>query len=1267
MAFLQRVFRTFWVVVFALVFLGVPLVLFAAAKAAQHYLQSERTFGAWKVRVYGADVSPWLSFAADSAVLVSPEARIVLRAPSLRSFDWSHGWTYRPRLQVQLDSAAVRLFPTRRSPHPGPAKFPLIRFLFPIAVQWRVLHVVLPDGQSFGIEQAAMRNRGLVGWTGAFRARWAALQGGAGDTVDVALDARWRGGNVRYRIGLMRDADTVRFFGQRDKADLARGRDSLNAAIADVRFWLPPKTAARLPRFGPISIRAVMDWKAWRLSLEGHARTAAYGLLEPCAWDVHFQEGREGGDLMAGGRGPHQNFRLDGAWAHPAAWPAPPDWNKLSARFSGKVHGVHWKIGAHRLPIEARLLALRLSPGRRVEAEIATGDSSHISARWSGDEPRRVPWSATLSPRETWARIWTDTNVAYAGAQLQGEWDGHHLRATARFRSVRAYGAVLDSVWCDQEVNATGYYLRDARLFDRGETFHGAGQVVWGKRSDTTRSRLEFTLMNPRFGRVRFAMPKADSLVADAEDAQAARFPYRPLRRFEDYHPVVNGRFAWNTATGVGAATLDIKGNGGRREVRGHVLAAWNRAELEIDSVEIASAGSELQGGAVVDLDSASLAGLARVRATSLRAWHLHAEQVQLEEIPELLRRDSGAPIAGVLDGRMAYTAAGGLQGELRGRDLRIPSLHGLFEIPELLLSGRGDSLHLWARTASGRHDLMNDTADIGLAGLQTRDPRGHLHLWTGPLHLRWSGDLPQWKSLQGEVSVTGALPLGGAAGTIDDVDLKGDLQVPFAADARTALRFQSRRFQLRYTAAADTQWLSGSVTCAQGVVRLPDVKIRHSQGGDLNVQAEADLAPFSAHLAFQGPELSLHLPSGLRLQAHDLKGELHWSPAVPATLSATAQTVGFDASTSATNLEGQIGEVKVDCTLPPGDSQELPKVVARAQLREFLFHHKLGFDDLRSFFRSFKRKKGSGTVSARKSKPWNLDLAFDAVGTKNRIDTDVLRVAFVGDLAVKGVYPYTLFRGKITGLNGEIGQPGQAYSVRDCEIKWENATLEQGTIYVEGEKKLLADCKPGTTQQCNISIKLDGTLDAMNFSYDSDCGQNIGEPVTPTVLMNSMTQGCYSAELQGGQGNYGETVLNMLEPQINAPLSRVGSRWTGGFLQSTQVTGLGSLASTDTSNLESVALEVQSKEKYRVSLQAKAGYFPEKNLPDPWEYRLAIKYRPPLERLISDTTWQKRFANRLSIESGVETELEKRNLDIERRVTDEVEVRYHYRFWNLW
>jgi hypothetical protein len=111
----------------------------------------------------------------------------------------------------------------------------------------------------------------------------------------------------------------------------------------------------------------------------------------------------------------------------------------------------------------------------------------------------------------------------------------------------------------------------------------------------------------------------------------------------------------------------------------------------------------------------------------------------------------------------------------------------------------------------------------------------------------------------------------------------------------------------------------------------------------------------------------------------------------------------------------------------------------------------------------------------------------------------------------------------------------------------------------------------------------------------------------------------------------------------------------------------LSALLGKDTTGMESFALEVESRSVHRTSLKGRAAYHPETNLDSPWETRLSAEYRPPLDKLASDSVWRARLKDHFTVEAAVETRPETRDIEEERRVSQRAGLRYRHRFWKLW
>jgi len=1279
MTFLHRAFRIFWIGL-AVIVLGTSALAFILVKTAEHVLTTQKHFGEWSVQFYGPRVPSPVTFKADSAVFQSPQGRIFITAFSARLLDWTQLWSRRGLIRVAVDSGEARFTGRTESPS-SPPQFPEVRFPLSVLLEWRTFRVLPQGGAVFSLDGAEWRSNGPWGMKGHFRGSWQTDSTAPVEWADFMADARWRGEKVRYRIDVRHEEDSLRIVGARPKNFLPGGEDSLQAVSSEPYQWLPPAWTKGLPEISQVRLHGKVNWNSQTLSFGGVLRTGPFHILDSLAWKYSFRDDSGGGRLELEGTGANQKIvRLAGEWRHPPEDPLKPDWNRYSALFSGEVHGFRWQIGKRNLPVDFEMPFLRVDPGRAVEAQAVTVDGSNLNLRWSGANPGKFQFSGPISPNETWATIWTDSNVSYRSARVAGTWENKRFSVFAWLQGVLAYHSVADSVEAYQEITSGGYFLRKGSIYYKGHAFQAMGDVDWTPRAGRKVPSLDFSLLHPEFGQAHFSMPTPDSMVGEAKDVQVSEFPYMPSWRFERFHPVVNGRFSWSPSTGAGESDVRVAFSYQQKDIQTHADAVWNNDSLYLREAEIQSGTSRLTGKGAFDLGGHSLLGLSYANPDAVGFLDLNSENVRIGEVLDLINPARGVAVAdGLLDGNMRYEAGFGWRGDLHASDLRIPALRGVTDVTDFSLAGRGDSLFLSARTASAKQPLLTDTLEARLFGLRSGSPEVGIRARSGPLRADFSGEIANWKELKGEVLVAGQVPLGGALGTLDGVALDGDLSIPFGQAGKNGQNsgphFASRQFQVRYTAALDTQWLEGQLLYANGLLSSPDLRIRNSEGGEINGQLQAHLLDsLSARLDFSGSEVQLALPQGQRVQAHDISGSASWEKGKDLHITAKAGSGTFRASDAPLRIEGGFEGLQVDGSIPPPDATEVPKLVMRGQVKDFLFEREMGFNDIKSFFRGVGRRKESGALpSSKRSKPWDLDLQLEAVGDSNRINTDVLRLSFLGDLEIKGIYPYTLVNGKLTGLQGEIGQSGASYDVSDFEVKWENSTLDEGTVYVEGTKKLLVDCSPNTERTCSIFVKLNGQLSEMNLGYDTDCeppGQSVGVPISPTTLINWATQGCASPVPENGVGgDVGEAAVNIIQPTLSQGLTKgIKKAGLGGIIQSTQVSGLGALVGGDTTGMEPLAVEVKTQEKYRLSLTGKAGYYPERKLEDPWEYKLAGQYRPPLEKVVKDSVWQSRLKDRLTVETSVETlPPDLQAFEQQQQVRQEVGLHYRYRFWNWW
>jgi hypothetical protein len=473
-----------------------------------------------------------------------------------------------------------------------------------------------------------------------------------------------------------------------------------------------------------------------------------------------------------------------------------------------------------------------------------------------------------------------------------------------------------------------------------------------------------------------------------------------------------------------------------------------------------------------------------------------------------------------------------------------------------------------------------------------------------------------------------------------------------------------------------DTQSFNGTLALRDGRLRIPDLKATNGSGISLTGEADCDFAGTPRITAkVRGKDIALQWPGIQKLVFADADASLRVDSAGLYAVASVGKAE-FASSRPPISVRGTLENLNLEFVKPPAPkgakgaqlaAAVTPQLRVKAKMRDFLFKHKIGFREFQKSIRTVKTDKRKKRV-----KPVDLQLNLETAGSGNRIETDILRMVFVGDVAVRGVYPYTLFTGEFSALSGELGQTNQSYDITDFDLKWQNATVEDGSISIEGGKRLRADCKPETQRTCNVFVKLAGRLDEMAFTYDSDCGSNTGETLEPSALINSVSRGCYSDVYVaggGGGGNYGEAVFALLEPTISEKLTSVGTKVSGGWIKRTSVSGIGSMVSGDTTGQEHIALEVESKEKWGMSVRAEAGYRPEKKIANPWENKVALEWRPPLEKASRNAEWKKRVRDRVTLEALAETnpQEEKANEQNHEDVRAQVGIKYRYKFWKLW
>jgi hypothetical protein len=110
-----------------------------------------------------------------------------------------------------------------------------------------------------------------------------------------------------------------------------------------------------------------------------------------------------------------------------------------------------------------------------------------------------------------------------------------------------------------------------------------------------------------------------------------------------------------------------------------------------------------------------------------------------------------------------------------------------------------------------------------------------------------------------------------------------------------------------------------------------------------------------------------------------------------------------------------------------------------------------------------------------------------------------------------------------------------------------------------------------------------------------------------------------------------------------------------------------GATSAATTNARDAIALEILSKEFWRVRLRAKSAYKPEiAEDVNPWAYLVGLEWRPPLYKFIDSPVWKRRVKNNVNMDASVFTDPD-RTQAVQNKILQRVGINYNYDFWGYW
>ncbi len=947
-----------------------------------------------------------------------------------------------------------------------------------------------------------------------------------------------------------------------------------------------------------------------------------------------------------------------------------------------------------------------VKPGKVKTGTVASAKANHgkkgamqkAKGNIQGTQPTLPDWngdfSAGVVPGERWLVAFTDTNVVFTRALIRGSVRDGEVKAVTEITGLKAYGLLTDSLRLEHRYGKAGYVLEPSHLYWRGTDWELSGRAGL----NNPNRPLAFRMANSRYGSVEAAMPRADVMEAHVRGLALEQLPYKGLDTLKANQPRVTADFSWDKRKRSGAAKVKADGRYKGEALQADVRAAWDAERLVVEETRASMSGSEIKVSAKVRLHGRQFYELAKLGKDDFEEVTLSADHFDLAKALAVAMPEPPLK-SGTAAGRFGYSSARGFSGTYKFQNIHLNGEEEKVGLKELAVFGKGDSLIVKAVTVSEQESLFNDTATLSLTGVLATEQGVLLRARLGEkVFLDFRGRLTGFNELKGRLGIRGDAVLPRSSGELRDVKVGADLVFPFKQGLK-GLRLEADTLGGNYlVAGVDTQVFSAPVKMQGGKITIPHLTMRSKGGAQLDGRFEFDPPSKRMSGSLAGNSFAAQLGAGDRIKLRDLKLDFSGDSTVM-NLQASIGSGSAEHVKSPLRAAGDFSDVAVTYRAPLGKNTSgvpgggrIPFIRVDAVLDSSEIRYRLR--SMETLQNLFKRSPGK-QMAAKRSQAIQVQINVETAGTGNSIETDILRVKYVGNFSMSGTYPYALVLGRISSSEGELGPKKQAYAIRRMDLKWLNTPMEEGQVELEARKRLAKNCETGTTDSCDIITRLTGELSNLQFTYDSDCQGATGAGVEVTALLYSVRRGCYSGAFSsGGAGlTYQEQALGLLEPVASEYLSDVVGKLSGHWIASTQVSGLGALtqlagdkkkppatqsdsgsttAEAGSTTAEAVALEILSKEFWRTRLRMRSNYETAGTSTHPMTYRVGLEWRPPLPGFIQDPKWKRRLKNTVNVEAAAYTAKEvipgeSQTSEDKNAMLGRLGLNYNYDFWGYW
>ncbi len=1277
--------------------IGIPTGYFAGRQYLRQYLADEVRMGDAALRVVNADLTWGFNLRADSLYYDSPGLRVETGGIEASANLFGSLFTLAPSADVELDTVLIRLgkAPEKEKPDTGAPAFPDFNIPAKVRVHLKRLAVHGDSGLLAAVEGVRVFNPNMH----SLRLEVDSLISpeAQGLAPGLNLFADWKpSDSLLLEARLRRGSDSVTLSSSLDKKDMLRGEHSLTTYFASSHPYAKAfmDSADALPRASAFSARVKARWdETLTLAADmqtrvSHFDTGAPYQLSPQRVALKLDLKGSVGSLDFTSRG-EKGERVElagslGLGAYDSLSQLGSAMAQAFAALEGRVKGIPLRAGSETVTADLELTGSHLAADS-LSLALITGEKSRVAAQL-----RRVPkdsvgewrgrFEGDIAADERWVKPFIDTSITYSDLRVRGELRGSAVEFSTRARKVRAYQVSADSLRADHRFADSRYELLSGSIFHGENEFKLAGHVDMRKGMS-----LEFTLRHPEHGFLRYVMPNSSAMKVEAERLAISEIPYDHLRNLPVGNPRITGTFAWNIPEQTGEVDMRAGADYRQRRIRAQVKGDWDKDSLRVAEATVRQGDSELKASLLAALGGRQFYDLAGLGLGDFKRVEISTDGFDLRKAAELASEEESGLTQGSLQGNLSYHFEEGFTGEMRVVELQHKGLPEGMRMKELKVFGLGDTLTVSVRTDSEKETLLRDTLTLSVTGVLSEVQKITARLKAGKdLTLRFDGTSRQLKDIRGDVNVRGGVTLPDNAGTISGLDVRAVLDIPFK-DALAAMRVEVESMRGTYAVPGlDTQYFEVSATVREGLVSVPVLRIRNAAGESLEGNARYELSGNkSLSVAIKGQSFAGAWNGSNKFRLNGLDAQVHID-SLAMRVKAEVAGARVEMVKLPTRVSGKLRGISLDYFSPMTNgtsngrrrdasaNQEPAVMNLSATLDSSLIRYRLkSIDALQGLF----RKRGSGrSVRAAApegpSRPMQVRVNVKTEGTDNHIDTQILRMNLVGDMNIQGIWPYALVRGRINAVTGEIGLEKQAYAINRLEVRWANSPLEEGDVSMESQKRLGRTCeRKSDMDSCLVYTRLNGSLENLQFSYETDCGGSFGDGADVTALLLSVRRGCYDGSFADAESgpSLGSRALTLLEAPVSQELTQVLSRYSRDWISSTEISGLGSLTQAEGDSAQALSVEIASKEVLRTRFRARAGYHPAKNVQNPWEQMVGLEWRPPVDRFISDSTWSRRFRNNLRVLGSVERDPSLETNPNEDVVQRKVSLDYNYAFWKFW